>query len=217
MKFLELFSTQIGSQMWKMNHKNSDIDIGRIDIMDSQSFLLGIKVKGKHKKKNEFNQDVAIQEIGHLIQLLIKGNVNAIWWVMSPLIISQYRYSLNELRQIVAANYSKETYNSVRGLAKHNVYHFIEHGDNESLKYKKKLGIIGRTLMFGINLLIWEKAIFNPVTIKNVEEIDNLLERLNRALEQSKLPEKCNPEPFQNYLIKYRLLKLKLDKLIKNE
>lgn len=214
MEFIELFSTNIGSHLWKMNHDDSDIDIGEVDIMDSRSFLLGIKVKGKHKKKDEYNRDVQIQEIGHLISYLIKGNINAIWVVMSPLKVREYHGALGELREIVAKNYSKQTYHSVRGLAKHNVYHFIEHGDRESLKYKKKLGIIGRTLMFGINLLLWEKAMFNPVSIKNAEEIDELLERLSKALEQSKLPEKCNPEPFQNYLIKYRLLKLKLDNLI---
>ena len=211
MEFLKLFSTQIGSTIWKMTHEGSDIDIGKIDIMDSRSFLLGIRVKGKHKKKDENNLDIQTQEIGHLIDYLIKGNVNAIWVVMSPIIVSQYKSALDELREIVATNYSKETYRSINGLAKHNMYHFIDNGDPESLEYKKKLGIIGRTLLFGINLLLWEKAMFKSVNIKKSSDIDDLLDRLNKALEASTLPEKPNPKPFQDYLIKYRLLKIKLD------
>lgn len=214
MKFLELFSTKIGSHIWQMNHEGSDTDIGRVDIMDSRSFLLGIKVKGKHKKKDENNLDVQTQEIGHLIGLLMKGNINAIWLVMSPDIISQYGTALDELRQIVARNYSKNTYYSINGLAKNNIHDFINNGDPQSLEYKKKLGIIGRTLNFGINLLMWNEAIFKPVTVKNAKEIEYLMKRLDEVLESSSLPEKIDYKPFEEYLIKYRLLKLKMDDYI---
>ena len=89
---------------------------------------------------------------------LLKGNVNYLWCVMSPIIVSSHRSSLKELRQIVVKNLVKNCYNSIRGMAKHNIYHFIEKGDMDSLLFKKKLNVIGRTLNFGINLLTFHKA-----------------------------------------------------------
>lgn len=210
---LELFRTQIGSQMWKMDHENSDTDIAIVYMTNSRDFLLGKRVKGKFTKKEAENIDLVYYEIGHVIAQLMKGNVNFLWLVLSPLEISGYHSALDELKTITSLNLSKASYHSIKGLAKHNIYHFIENGDSESLKYKKKLGIIGRTLLFGINMLLWGKAMFKPVYPKDSYEIDYLLDRLNNALETSKLPEKPDPKPFQDYLVKYRLLKLKLDGL----
>jgi hypothetical protein len=135
---------------------------------------------------------------------------------MSPIIISKYRNALIELRQIVATNLAKNCYNSINGLVKHNIYHYIEKYKDEGGHdlHAKKLNVIGRTLKFGINILTWGKCMFEKVDIKDVEELYVLREALNKAYMYSALPDKPNPKPFEDYLIKWRLRKMKLDEMI---
>ncbi|TFF90328.1 MAG: hypothetical protein EU548_03570 [Promethearchaeota archaeon] len=208
----ELFCTNVGSHIWKMNHKNSDIDLVSVYMMDSKNFLLGKQVRGKQKKDGDI--DLVIYEIGHVIHHLLKGNCNFLWCVMSPIVVRKYRNALNELREVVANNLAKNCYNSINGLAKHNIYHYIEKGDRQSLLHKKKLNVIGRTLKFGINLLTWGKCMFQKVDIENEEELYLLKEQLNKAYMYSTLPEKPNKEPFEKYLIRWRLKKMREDEMI---
>jgi len=86
--------------------------------------------------------------------------------------------------------------------------------DPKSNIYKKKLNVIGRTLQFGINLLVWGKCMFEKVDIKKPEELWELKNQLNGAYKNSHLPEKPDPGPFEKYLIKWRLHKLQKDGLI---
>lgn len=209
---LKLFETNIGSHMWKMNHKKSDMDIAVVYIMDSKNFFLGKRPKGKQIQKEEY--DYIFYELNHVISHLLKGNCNYLWTVMSPIHISKYKSAFEELRQIVSTNIAKNCYNSINGLSKHNIYHFIESGDNKSLKYRKKLNVIGRTLKFGINVLTWGKFMFEKVKIQNEEELYFLKHELDQAYMYSTLPEKPDPEPFEKYLIKWKLHKLKMDGLI---
>lgn len=208
----ELFSTNVGSHMWKMNHENSDIDVCTVYLQDSKEFILGNRPKGKQTQEGDY--DYTYYELGLFIKNLIKGNVNYLWGIMSPIVIGKYKSAFEELRQIVSTNLAKNCYHSVNGLAKHNIYHFINGGDKYSAKYKKKLNVIGRTLKFGINILTWGKCMFEKVNIENDEELYVLKESLNKAYMYSSLPETPNPEPFEKYLIKWRIHKMKLDGLI---
>jgi len=252
---LELFSTEVGSRMWRMEHEHSDFDRNVVYVTDSREFLLGERMQGKQVQNKEENTDYTYYEIGMLIRGLMSGNVNYLWTVMSPICLEQYRTSFTELRDVVSTNLSKDYYRSISGFASHNMYHFItgetkskeikeiqekqktgplvlgeqfklveEHVkrqqkatreiDRESLLFKKKLNVIGRTLKFGINLLLWHKAMFEKVDIKDEKELYDLKNELDKAYVNCTLPEKPNPEPFEKYLIKWRLHKLKKDGLI---
>ena len=112
---LILFSTNVGSHLWKMNHAKSDIDIASVYTMNSRDWLLGKRPKGKQVFDN--NLDTTYYELEHMITHLLKGNCNYIWAVMSPIVISKYRNALVELRQIVATTISKKCYHSINGLA----------------------------------------------------------------------------------------------------
>jgi len=213
---LELFKTNIGSHIWKMNHKDSDEDISIVYAMNSRDFLLGKKIKGK-QLYDVNGQDIVYYEIENVIEQLLKGNVNYIWSVMSPIIIKEYHSALKQLRQIVSANLSKSTYNSISGIVKHNIYHFIKNGDKNSQQYQKKLNFIGRSIKFGINLLTWGKCMFQKVDIKSEKELWELKNQLDIAYKNSNLPDKPNPKPFEEYLIKFRLYKLQKDNFIKGE
>jgi predicted nucleotidyltransferase len=212
MKRFELFRTNIGSHIWKMNHEGSDIDVAVVYLMSSRELLLGKTVKGKQTVSMEF--DYTYNELGNVIGHLLKGNCNYLWMVMAPLIISEYRSALSELKQIVVTNLAKNCYHSINGLSTHNLKHFIEQGDKKSPMYKKKLNIIGRTLKFGINLLTWNKFIFEPYNYdgpKPEYELWHLKSKLQDAYKDSNLPEKPNTEPFEEYSLKWRIYKLKKD------
>lgn len=243
----ELFTTIVGSHMWNMQRPDFDVDYNTVYLENSRDILLGKKISGKQTQEGIY--DTTYFELGHFIHNLIKGNVNFIWAVMSPLVERKHKTALEELKEITAKNLAKNCFFSIDGLAKHNIYHFItgnknnisdlhedlELGyinkkqydkkikewksnsreiDRKSLLYKKKLNVIGRTLKFGVNLLTWGKCLFEKVDIKTEEELWELKNNLNHAFLNSVLPEKPDPEPFEKYLVKWRLYKMKKDELI---
>jgi hypothetical protein len=55
-------------------------------------------------------------EVGHLVDQLIKENANAIWFIMSPLVVKGHP-ALRELQVMVRSNLSRATYPSLRGIA----------------------------------------------------------------------------------------------------
>lgn len=209
---LELFRTNVGSHMWKMNHKYSDIDVAVVYIQDSRDFLLGNRPKGKQVQTGDY--DYTYYELSHVIHQLLKGNVNYLWAVMSPINISKYKSAFAELRQIVSENIAKNCYYSIRGLARSNIKKFVAKSDRNARKFKKKLNVIGRTVKFGINILVHHTFIFDKTDIKNESELYDLEFELDKAWQHSTLPEKPDPKPFEDYLIKWRLHKLRLDGLI---
>lgn len=218
----ELFTTIVGSHMWSMERSDSDIDYATIYMQNSKDTLLGKHVRGKQTQ--EENLDTTYYELGHFVSNLLKGNCNFLWAVMSPIIEKEHKTALRELREITSTNLAKNCFYSINGLAKHNIYHFIsavKHDkapvreiDRESVLYKKKLNVIGRTLKFGINLLTWGKCMFQKVDIKTEEELGELKSKLNEAYKNSMLPEKPDKEPFEKFVIKYRVYKMKKEGLI---
>ena len=202
----ELFTTIVGSHMWKMNTPFSDIDRATVYMMGSKDFLLGKKIIGKQIFDEESNIDTTFYELNHVIHYLLKGNVNFIWAVMSPIVVNDHQSSLKELKGIVGSNVAKNCFHSINGLAKHNIYHYIEKKDNPSYK---KINVIGRTLQFGINVLTWGKYMFEKTDFESVKELYELKDRLNEAYKNSMLP-----RLYENYLIKWRIKRMKKEGFI---
>jgi predicted nucleotidyltransferase len=85
--------TEVGSGMWGMRELSSDYDIvviysdNMVDFMAGKGYTPnlpckhGIMIEGKE-------YDFAYMEVGHLINLLKKGNINAIWATLSPIVIT---------------------------------------------------------------------------------------------------------------------------------
>ena len=136
-------------------------------------------------------------------------NVNFVWAVMSPIIKVDKSNFLQELRQIVTDNKSKQVFWSIQGMARNNIKKFIIDGEVGSRKYKKKLNVIGRTVQFGINYLLYGKFIFEPTDIKTKEELDTLMTRFSFLHGISQYPSKPDPEPFNRFLRKVRLYTLR--------
>lgn len=230
-----LFRTIVGSHMWGQHHSESDIDKFEIYIFDSRSFLLGNRHDGGHhseveKKGIKIEKDT--YEIGHVVRQLLKGNINFLWGVMSPkfdLVTTNSTWGVWDLRRMTRENLSKATTHSIRGFAIHNLKHWfglildkivsinghvhyivIKKKEPrlipENKKYWKILNTCARTLGFGIKLLNEGVLDFeNPQEAIRTGEIILLLHELETAYNESKLPEKPDPKPFEEYLLYTRL------------
>lgn len=228
-----LFRTIVGSHMWGQEHEGSDKDTFECYIFDSRSFLLGNRHDGGHKSKNEEkNEEKDSFEIGHVIRMLLKGNINFLWGVMSPkidLCVTNIDPTMWGLRRITEQNLSKATMYSVKGFAIHNLKHwyglilnkkpcelcdgvhfYIKESKPprllpEDKKYWKILNTCARTLDFGIKLLKDGVLDFeNPRTAMSPNDVILMLTELEQAYKKSTLPDKPNPEPFEEYLLDTR-------------
>lgn len=207
-----LWQANIGSHMWKMERPDSDVDLADVVIAHSDEVLLGT-VKGTKFIQNE-TEDHTTLEIGKLIDGLITGNVNYFWVVSSPIITHTCQSWQQQLYQILSANIAKNCYKSIHGLATHNIYHFLQHPDKLSHDlYRKKLNIIGRTVMFGINILLYHKIMYQKTELTSKAELDQLVMQLEEAATKTTLPDKPDPQVFYAYLLKIRKWKYEHDYL----
>ena len=207
-----LFMTCVGSHMWHMENKESDVDLVVIYIAPTKSILRGEKVSAtisqRIEEKNGVIYDTLGWEIGHLIDQLIKGNVNAIWNAASPLVLLPTT-TQEDLQALIVDNLCKETYRSILGMAE------------SQIKYEQKPeSIVGkgyrtalRTINFGIELLTNGKLCFEPVMhIPEAEEVAEKMRQLTEAYEASTLPDLPDEDVFREFLLKLRLEDLKRNK-----
>ena len=115
-----LFISCVGSHMWGMQSQESDIDLVMIYIAPTRAILRGERISPTVRQQITARggeiYDTLGWEIGHLINQLIKGNVNAIWYVTSPLVIKPSSIQ-EELSALVQANLCRQTYHSIKGMA----------------------------------------------------------------------------------------------------
>ena len=116
-----LFVTEVGSRMWGMADVSSDHDMFCCYLTPASEYLrtgnfhpnrpskTGVMVDGAE-------YDFQYMEIGHLVGLLKKGNVNAIWAVCSG-IVHKESPILTQLKFITRSQMSKATYHSIEGMA----------------------------------------------------------------------------------------------------
>jgi hypothetical protein len=172
----------------------------------------GLKIGGIDKPI-----DVAGMEIGHLIHLLKKGNVNAIWSVMSPQVISSlignpFHSDLKDLRAVVRKNLSSVTYHSIRGMAMSQMSDAVKrsHVRPPDKSYATAL----RTINFGMRMLtadILDNAIDLETPQLTASMVLRAIKDLDEAFENSILPEAVAEKPFDDYLYYLRLKVMRED------
>jgi len=195
--------TVIGSHTWKMNHKDSDIDIFQIYTDPTKSIL-----NGTAKKKSYFIQkdgvDIARHEAEKVVGMLLQGNINFIVGVLSPEInISSNEFEL--LRIITKENLAKNCYHSIHGCAIHNQMKYEKAGKITEKKWNQLI----RILDFGSRILNDKGVKFEPVKNGFKELYLEKLIYLDASYKLSHLPEKPNPRPFRSWLLDLRLQNLK--------
>ncbi|NTV27626.1 MAG: hypothetical protein HGA93_02955 [Methanothrix sp.] len=203
-----LFISCVGSHMWGMQNHESDIDLVMIYIAPTRAILRGESISPTLRQQIAARggeiYDTLGWEIGHLINQLIKGNVNAIWYVTSPLVIKPSSIQ-EELAALVQANLCRETYHSIKGMAE------------SQIKSEEKPGIAGkgyktalRTMNFGIVLLSEGRICFEPVLqTQGAEEVMEKMRQLEVAYETSRLPDLPDEDAFRKFLLRLRLEEMK--------
>jgi predicted nucleotidyltransferase len=200
-----LFINCVGSHMWGMQNWESDIDLVMIYIAPARSILRGERIR------STISQEIAARggevydtlgwEIGHLINQLIKGNVNAIWYVTSPLHVKPSPIQ-EELSSLVQANLCRETYQSIKGMAESQ----IKSETGASRKPGKGYRTALRTINFGIALLSEARIRFAPVLhTPEAGEVSEKMQQLEEAYESSRLPDLPDEDAFREFLLRRRM------------
>jgi predicted nucleotidyltransferase len=204
-----LFETEVGSIMWGMQTPESDRDVMQVYAQPAREILSGMATT-RNKPQRKFKQyswewDYQHFEIGHLVNLLIKGNVNAIWAVTSPIVLLESEV-LRDLRTITRDNLSKATYASIHGMAISNYHDNLKRPNMAKNKaYKQAL----RTMTFGINLLERGEIKYTPI-LKDVtvDDLKVACKELDASYDNSKLPETPKEQPFRDFLYNLRVSEL---------
>ena len=157
------------------------------------------------------NVDTCTQEIGKVVHMIIKGNVNYLVGVMSDIVVYQNDDFLDVLRKdVVEHGQTKACVPSIRGLAEHNYRKYIVGSDTaRDYDIEKKCGVINRTLLFGINILEGNGFHFIEAVDKTPASVRRMMSEFEEAVELSDLPEKTDPSVFRNYLLAVRLYDIK--------
>jgi predicted nucleotidyltransferase len=202
-----LFVTIVGSHLWQMQTPESDIDQMLVYQESTRKILEGRPIHNT-KPDSAFEQDgIPVdqkgQEIGHLVNKLIDGNMNAILTVCSPIVVTDHPY-LHELRTITEQNLSKASYASINGMA---ISQFKDHTKRAAvLPAGKALRTTWRTCVFGQTLLLGNKIEFKPITEDiSVSDAEWIIKGLESAYTHSTLPERPDEKPFRDFLFKIRI------------
>jgi hypothetical protein len=208
-----LWRSEVGSGMWGTEH--NDLDLMSVYCVDTHKILRGenIRITMPHRKYRDeiaygdIDVEEQAQEIGHLVNKLVDGNVNAIWSVCSPVVIeSPYSNILHDLQQITIHNLSKMSYHSIKGMC------VSQYNDNEKraavMPPGKAFRGSLRTAQFGNTLLSENKLEFKGVDRSYMPPKDEVLAAilsLDNMYKISTLPEKPNEHLFRDFLYHVRL------------
>lgn len=191
--------TMIGSHIWKMNNKDSDEDYFEIYMESTEDIF-----KGTAKYKSKFNQNDGIDthqhELGHVINQLLKGNINFIIGITSPILVETNEH-FDELRNLTFRNLSKNVYYSIRGMSEGNYKKYVLAEKDTSTR---KCNQILRTIEFGIKILKYRQIEYLPFKRGTPKLIEKKIKELEDAYTNSTIPEKPDEDELRNYLSKMR-------------
>jgi predicted nucleotidyltransferase len=197
--------------MWGMEKFASDYDLFHCYQQPAREYLRTSTFEKSRPAKKDYDLrdgitrelDCQYMEIGHLVNLLKKGNVNAIWAVCSP-VVHQQSAALAELKEITLNNLSRASYASIKGMAMSELSDATKR--KEVRDPQKSLQTCIRTLWFGHTLLTGGGVYFSPVT-QDATEADcrHEFDLLDVAYETKKVREKPDPVPFDNFLFRIRM------------
>ncbi len=205
MEDIILFKTLVGSRLWKMERPDSDYDYFIGYMIPTEEYLVG--KRQENSQKIEKKEDVAMHEIGNIVDGLLNGNINFFIGVLGIEIESKPEFL--ELKNIVKKHKAKNIYNSVHGLAVNNYKKYIEGKEKPD---EKRVKTILRTIELGINyfdtgLFVFEKPkYFDTIPPKDLAKlIDTKVKELENKYKLSFYPEKLPEKELKEWLLKTRL------------
>lgn len=199
-----LYVSSVGSQLWHMERPDSDTDYFAIYQAKSTDILLGKEcTKSHHTLKGD--DDIQSHELGQTVASLTQCNLNFLVGLFSPLTVKPWD-RLDELRALAKLNLSRACYKSIHGMAVGNFNKYIKTGKETGAPAQKRMNTICRSLRMGINLLKTGEFAFVPFEGASPDTVVAMIQMLDEAHENSKLPAKppC-PEKLEAWLLERRI------------
>ena len=195
-----LWVTIVGSHMWDMQTPESDIDYFVAERFPTAALLMGYKPR-ESRFIQRGREDYTVHEIGKVIEMLLKGNVNFLFGVISPNVVETSKWH-EQLRRLILENPFKGVYHSIRGMAVHNYKKYLETGRDTSERRANK---ILRVLRFGITLLRGGIYEFRPFYGGTPRLVKQYIEELDEAYRESSLPEHLPEDKLRRLLYEIRM------------
>ena len=204
--YTHLFSTLVGSHVWRMNHAESDIDLFVCYAAPSVDFLIG-KTHNKSHNSNNDGVDRLSSEVGKVVNQLLKNNINYLIYVLSP----RVEFTTPEHKKLINLthmNLHKGCLGSINGLAYGMYRRYIEHNKGDTQKVRRT---ILRTLYFGTTLLKEGVVEFTTVTHDvEIPELDEAFKTIDLAYKNSVLPEEpLHKDKMIDWLLSVRMQNLR--------
>ena len=205
-----LFVTEVGSRMWGMADETSDYDLFCCYNTTAKEYLRSGEFERTKPHRNfmdgDKEYDIQYMEIGHLVKLLMKGNINALWAVCSP-IIHKESSILVKLKDIVLNNLSLQSYASIKGIA---TSQFMDAEKRINVRTSQKsLKTCMRTLNFGCNLFAGGGVYFDGNYLKNIEVTKEMCEkefgRFDLIYDTSSIKKEPRCDHFYDFIMNFRL------------
>jgi predicted nucleotidyltransferase len=207
-KYTVLSHSEVGSRMWGMHDEHSDYDVITVYAEDTKRILSGYSITTNLPQyqavKGKYDIDEQYFEISHLINLICKGNCNAIWAVTTPIVYDNLPI-FGEIRNAIWGKCTVSMYPSIFGMAVSQWADAEKRKDVKSPLKSKSTAM--RTLQYGRNLLEKKRNVFDPVVIRDytLDEFDATFMALNNDVSLSDIPDKLDEEPFRDILMDYRV------------
>ena len=131
-----LLRTEVGSHMWRMATPQSDHDFFEIFLFQTKHILIGCQPKSVCKHNPELGVDLAAHEFGEAIHQLIKGNINFITGVNSPL-LTFIRPDIELLRRSPELYLSKRIGDSLFGMVDGNIGKYMRIEGKDTPRWTK--------------------------------------------------------------------------------
>jgi predicted nucleotidyltransferase len=195
-----LFKTVVGAHIWHMEHEGSDTDIFECYQTPTIDLLRGKGgIRSFFEPHQTGNRDIAQHELQTVVNQLLKGNLNFVLGVMSPIRECSSDTHI-QLIDLFLKHPPKNLYHSLRGMAIHNVKLY-----QDELDYRtKKVNTILRILRLGIAYLTSGDLKFEPY-YGTRSEIDSNIKALDEAYKVSALEEKLPEDKLRNILYNARI------------
>lgn len=204
-----IWQSEIGSRIWKMENDKSDYDRFCCVTFPAKRILEGITFP-KSERSTIISDgdviDIIYMEAGHVVNLLLKGNINMILAITSPIVYyGDERFNL--LKRIVLENLSTASYPSIYGMAKRQFLEYRKKGNEKFLRASICILRFGCALMRG-------KIIYEPVTDNIPSPKDGIaiysreIKRLSAAFCESTLSPHVDETPFRKWLYDTRVMYL---------
>jgi predicted nucleotidyltransferase len=221
-----LWKTKVGSHLFSANHAGSDYDMVEVYAIPTKDLLRGVNHGGGSHERHELHadgtpQDIQSHEAAKLVNEYLKGNINFMLAVWSPLVEEEaltmdanfdgsYRRKqswLGTFRHIARANMAKNVLHSSVGIA----HHMVADGHKgvfTEQEMQKKYRLALRILYFAGNWMLGLGPMFFPVPadVKRTEQdLLEVIAEVEKIHDLSALPETPNPEPFRDWLYNVRM------------